>query len=141
MCHLVFGVSSFCTEPMKMTSLGRMDHGVAFQHWTDLHKPGDASSVRCNGGLVVCSLRPPSSIYSCRGGCFGSRVWSDNEGKTFHLRSCPTDLRWAIDPQSGESVVITAAGPLAGINRLMQALEEMTGRSALDKRGELRGQF
>lgn len=47
----------------------------------------------------------------------------------------------AIDPQSGESVVITAADPLAGINRLMQALEEMTGRSALDKRGELRGQF
>ena len=45
------------------------------------------------------------------------------------------------DPQTGESYVLTPEHPLAGINKLLRALEEMTGRTSLDKRGELRGQF
>ena len=47
----------------------------------------------------------------------------------------------AEDPVSKEQVVITPANPLAGIEKLMSALEEINGKTTLDKRGELRNQF
>ena len=45
------------------------------------------------------------------------------------------------DPETGEDVILTPADPLHGIKKLMKALEEMNGKTTLDKRGELRGQF
>ena len=45
------------------------------------------------------------------------------------------------DPATGEDVILTPADPLHGIKKLMKALEEMNGKTTLDKRGELRGQF
>ena len=45
------------------------------------------------------------------------------------------------DPATGEDVVITPADPLRGIKILMKALEEMNGKTTLDKLGELRSQF
>ena len=45
------------------------------------------------------------------------------------------------DPATGEDVVLTPADPLRGIKILMKALEEMNGKTTLDKRGELRSQF
>ena len=45
------------------------------------------------------------------------------------------------DPETKEEVVIVVCDPLAGIKKLMSALESMNGRTALDKRGELRNQF
>ena len=39
---------------------------------------------------------------------------------------------------TGDEEVIIPEDPLSGINKLLNALEEMTGRTALDKRGELR---
>ena len=45
------------------------------------------------------------------------------------------------DPETGELMVLTEEHPLAGINKLMAALEQMNGLTSLDKRGELRSQF
>ena len=45
------------------------------------------------------------------------------------------------DPETGELMVLTEEDPLAGINKLMAALEQMNGLTSLDKRGELRSQF
>ena len=45
------------------------------------------------------------------------------------------------DPETGEVLVHQDDDPLAGLNKLMQALETMNGQSTLDKRGELRTQF
>ena len=45
------------------------------------------------------------------------------------------------DPQTKEEVVIVECDPLAGIRKLMAALETLNGRSSLDKKGELRNQF
>eukprot|EP00913_Durusdinium_trenchii_P033105 g30995.t1 len=42
---------------------------------------------------------------------------------------------------TGDEEVIIPEDPLSGINKLLNALEEMTGRTALDKRGELRHVF
>ena len=47
----------------------------------------------------------------------------------------------AEDPETKEQVVITPANPLAGLQKLMKALEEINGKTTLDKRGELRNQF
>lgn len=53
---------------------------------------------------------------------------------------CVHEVR-AIDPQSGEEVILTEADPLAGINKLLAALESINGKTELDKKGELRHQF
>ncbi len=45
------------------------------------------------------------------------------------------------DPDTGEDFEIEPEDLLYGINRLMRSFEEMNGKSALDKRGELRNQF
>ncbi|CAK9056115.1 unnamed protein product [Durusdinium trenchii] len=43
--------------------------------------------------------------------------------------------------ETGDDEIVTPEDPLSGINRLLRALEEMTGRTSLDKRGELRNVF
>ncbi|CAK9061508.1 Uncharacterized protein SCF082_LOCUS32201 [Durusdinium trenchii] len=43
--------------------------------------------------------------------------------------------------ETGDDEVVVEEDPLSGINKLLTALEEMTGRSSLDKRGELRNVF
>ena len=45
------------------------------------------------------------------------------------------------DPETGEELEASPADYLAGINKLMAAWETMNGRTALDKRGELRQAF
>ena len=45
------------------------------------------------------------------------------------------------DPQTGEDIEVAPANYLAGIEKLMDAWEQMNGRTALDKRGELRQMF
>ncbi|CAK9110253.1 unnamed protein product [Durusdinium trenchii] len=45
------------------------------------------------------------------------------------------------DPTSGETIEVTPADYLFGLNKLLSALESINGQSALDKRGELRAQF
>ncbi|CAE7399786.1 Ank3 [Symbiodinium necroappetens] len=47
----------------------------------------------------------------------------------------------ARDPETGEEVVITPEDLLAGLNKLLAALETLNGQSVLDRRGELRTQF
>ena len=47
----------------------------------------------------------------------------------------------AVDPQTGQTVEIAPADYLAGLNRLLTALEGINGQSVLDKRGELRKYF
>ena len=45
------------------------------------------------------------------------------------------------DPDDDSEVVLEEEDLLFGIKKLMRAFEEMNGKSALDKRGELRNQF
>ncbi|CAE7234040.1 pol [Symbiodinium sp. CCMP2456] len=47
----------------------------------------------------------------------------------------------APDPETGEEVTIIEEDLLAGLNKLLQALENLNGQSVLDRRGELRTQF
>lgn len=58
----------------------------------------------------------------------------------------PADLQYqkqitATDPQSEEEVVIQEEDMLAGLNKLHRALEEMNGKTALDRKAELRTSF
>ena len=58
----------------------------------------------------------------------------------------PSDLQYkpaemGLDPDTGESIQLTEPDYLAGLNKLMTAWETMNGRTALDKRGELRQTF
>ncbi|CAE7904347.1 unnamed protein product, partial [Symbiodinium necroappetens] len=46
----------------------------------------------------------------------------------------------ARDPE-GVEIVVTEEDPFSGLNKLMAALEEINGKTALDKKGELRRQF
>ncbi|CAE7263203.1 unnamed protein product [Symbiodinium microadriaticum] len=46
----------------------------------------------------------------------------------------------AKDPE-GVEIVVTPEDPFSGINKLLAALEEINGKTALDKKGELRRQF
>ena len=46
-----------------------------------------------------------------------------------------------VDPESGEEVELVPADYLCGLNKLLNALESINGRTQLDKRGELRQQF
>ena len=46
-----------------------------------------------------------------------------------------------MDPETGETVEITAEDSFAGIHRLVDAFEKMNGQSTLDKLCELRAQF
>lgn len=45
------------------------------------------------------------------------------------------------DTETGEEVVVSEGDPLAGLKKLMKALEETIGKTPLDRRGELRAQF
>lgn len=58
----------------------------------------------------------------------------------------PPDLAFkpavmGVDPDTHEEFELEPEDLLFGINRLMKSFEEMNGKSALDKRGELRNQF
>ncbi|CAK9052098.1 unnamed protein product [Durusdinium trenchii] len=58
----------------------------------------------------------------------------------------PADLEYqreitATDPVTGEVVVITPEDPLAGLHKLLRALEGINGKTVLDKRGDLRNAF
>ena len=46
-----------------------------------------------------------------------------------------------IDPADGREIVLEEADPLFGLNKLLDALEGINGKSELDKKGELREQF
>lgn len=45
------------------------------------------------------------------------------------------------DPDTGETLELTPADYLCGLNKLLSALESINGQTVLDKRGELRQQF
>ena len=45
------------------------------------------------------------------------------------------------DPESGETVVLTLADPFSGLRKLLQSLEDSTGKTALNRKGALRKQF
>lgn len=45
------------------------------------------------------------------------------------------------DPASGEMIVITESDPFSGLKKLMSALEDSMGRTAMDRKAELRKQF
>ena len=47
----------------------------------------------------------------------------------------------ALDPQTEEEVVIAPEDPLAGLKKLLKALESINGKTLLDKRGGLRNVF
>ena len=58
----------------------------------------------------------------------------------------PSDLEYkpaeyGLDPETHESIQLTQPDYLAGLDKLMAAWETMNGRTALDKRGELRQTF
>ncbi|CAK9027432.1 Teneurin-3, partial [Durusdinium trenchii] len=58
----------------------------------------------------------------------------------------PRDLEYGKEikmpnAETGDDEVVMEEDPLSGINKLLTALEEMTGRSSLDKGGELRNVF
>ena len=46
-----------------------------------------------------------------------------------------------VDPQTEEEVELVPEDPLAGLNKLLKALESLYGKTELDRRGELRGSF
>ena len=46
-----------------------------------------------------------------------------------------------VDPDTGEEFEVSPADPLAGLNKLLAALESINGKTDLDKKGELRSQF
>lgn len=46
-----------------------------------------------------------------------------------------------VDPDTNTEVVLQEADPLYGLNKLLDALEGINGKSELDKKGELREQF
>ena len=45
------------------------------------------------------------------------------------------------DPDTGEEIELEPEDPLAGLNKLLKALESINGKTDLDKKGELRSQF
>ena len=45
------------------------------------------------------------------------------------------------DPESGDKVVLQAADPFSGLQKLLRSLEDSMGKTALDRKGELRKQF
>ena len=45
------------------------------------------------------------------------------------------------DPDTGEKIIRVEANPFAGLEKLMSALEATVGKSALDRKGELRAQY
>jgi len=47
----------------------------------------------------------------------------------------------ATDPDTGETIVLVEADPLHGLNKLLDALESINGKTDLDKKGELRHLF
>ena len=47
----------------------------------------------------------------------------------------------AKDPETDEDVIITPEDPLAGLNKLLKALESINGKTQLDKRDDLRNTF
>ena len=58
----------------------------------------------------------------------------------------PADLEYRkaeylTDPQTGEEFLVQPADYLFGLNKLLDALEQINGQTTLDKRGELRTQF
>ena len=55
------------------------------------------------------------------------------------LEGTPEDVM--VDPDSGEKVVRAAADPFSGLRKLMTALESTVGKSALDRKGELRSLY
>ena len=55
------------------------------------------------------------------------------------LEGTPEDVM--VDPDSGEKVVRAAADPFSGLRKLMTALESTEGKSALDRKGELRSLY
>ena len=60
-------------------------------------------------------------------------------------RVSPKDLEYqpevrTTDPEGGE-IVVTTEDAFAGVNKLLKALEGINGKSALDRKGELRNQF
>lgn len=55
------------------------------------------------------------------------------------LKHLPAQI--ATDPATGENVELAPADYLYGLNKLLDSLESINGRTLLDKRGELRQQF
>ena len=47
----------------------------------------------------------------------------------------------AKDPETGDDIELTPKDSLAGINKLLRALETINGKTQLDKRGDLRNSF
>ena len=47
----------------------------------------------------------------------------------------------ATDPDTGETIVLVETDPLHGLNKLLDALESINGKTDLDKKGELRHLF
>lgn len=45
------------------------------------------------------------------------------------------------DPTTKEKIEITKEDPLAGLNKLLKALESLNGKTDLDRKGELRSSF
>ena len=45
------------------------------------------------------------------------------------------------DPDTGDEIELEPEDPLAGLNKLLKALESINGKTDLDKKGELRSQF
>lgn len=46
-----------------------------------------------------------------------------------------------IDSMTNEKVITVTEDPLAGLNKLLKALESLCGKTELDRKGELRGHF
>ncbi len=47
----------------------------------------------------------------------------------------------AVDPDSGETVVLEEGDPFFGLKKLLKCLAELNGKTALDRKGDLRAQF
>ena len=103
---------------------------------------GGNSREKSRGGLARSTLvEPPSSIW-LQGSCLGRKVSLVNVEKSSILQTCNTNLRkWGWTQILASRFNLQNRIILAGLNKLMAAWETMNGRTALDKRGELRQTF
>ena len=113
--------------------------GRGCRHGMARHRRGGASERRCPGGWLAWTSkarRNTTWLLVRQSGVVRQR------GEEFD----PRDLEFQKEikmpnAETGDDEVVVEEDPLSGINKLLTALEEMTGRSSLDKRGELRNVF
>ena len=121
-----------------MTRTPQGGHGTRCLNGMEAHRPSGLSRRKCPGGRSRWICKGRRSITWLPDGWSGIR----QRGEEFE----PEELAYkpavfGTDPSDDSEVLLEEEDLLFGIKKLMRAFEEMNGKSALDKRGELRNQF